>query len=198
MRLDEPRLTRSANDQFWLSLPAVFRRPSIPASEFQSPAANASATPSTAPCTETSTAPPSSVATSTAPASTSWSNPTNWTNCVPPRTKHCAWSASWLRRSLIRCFLYLVLYGPTAEPAYCVGRIALGQRQRWPLVRMVQSRHRQVVLVRRANTTLVLHVLQYPCQVWVCPQTVWPLAKEPAEELRLAGMLIEAAGGKVD
>ena len=32
----------------------------------------------------------------------------------------------------------------------------------------------------------------------VCPQTVWPLAKEPAEELRLAGMLIEAAGGKVD
>jgi non-homologous end joining protein Ku len=34
--------------------------------------------------------------------------------------------------------------------------------------------------------------------VRVCPQTVWPLAKEPAEELRLAGMLIEAARGQVD
>jgi hypothetical protein len=56
----------------------------------------------------------------------------------------------------------------------------------------------QVVLVRPAGTTLVLHVLHYPEQVRVCPQTVWPLEKEPAEELRLAGMLIEAAGGKVD
>jgi non-homologous end joining protein Ku len=40
--------------------------------------------------------------------------------------------------------------------------------------------------------------LHYPEQVRVCPQTVWPMAKEPAEELRLAGMLIEAADGKVD
>ena len=32
----------------------------------------------------------------------------------------------------------------------------------------------------------------------VCPQPVWPLAKEPTEELRLAGTLIEAAGGQVD
>ena len=38
----------------------------------------------------------------------------------------------------------------------------------------------------------------YPEQVRVCPQTVWPMAQEPAEVLRLAGMLIEAAGGKVD
>jgi hypothetical protein len=49
-----------------------------------------------------------------------------------------------------------------------------------------------------AGTTLVLHVLHYPEQVRVCPQTVWPLAKEPTEELGLAGMLIEAADGKVD
>src|SRR5215471_16169883 len=63
---------------------------------------------------------------------------------------------------------------------------------------MVLGGHRQVVLVRPASTTLVLHVLHYPEQVRVCPQTVWPLAKEPAEELRLAGMLIEAASGKVD
>jgi non-homologous end joining protein Ku len=63
---------------------------------------------------------------------------------------------------------------------------------------MVLGGHRQVVLVRPAGTALVLHVLHYPEQVRVCPQTVWPMATEPAEELRLAGMLIEAAGGKVD
>src|SRR5262249_26563334 len=51
---------------------------------------------------------------------------------------------------------------------------------------------------RPAGTTLVLHVLHYPEQVLVCPQTVWPMANEPAEELRLAGMLIEAAGGQVN
>ena len=32
----------------------------------------------------------------------------------------------------------------------------------------------------------------------VCPQTVWPMKQEPEEELRLAGMLIDAADGKVD
>ena len=76
--------------------------------------------------------------------------------------------------------------------------MALAQRQRWALGRMVLGGHRQVVLVRPAGTTLVLHVLHYPEQVRVCPQTVWPLAEEPTEELGLAGMLIEAAGGKVD
>src|SRR5215831_12855618 len=94
--------------------------------------------------------------------------------------------------------LYLVPDGPAAEPGYGVLRLALAQRQRWALGRMVLGGHRQVVLVRPADTTLVLHVLHYPEQVRVCPQTVWPMAQEPAEELRLAGMLIEAAGGKVD
>jgi DNA end-binding protein Ku len=94
--------------------------------------------------------------------------------------------------------LYLVPDGSAAEPGYGVLRIALAQRQRWALGRMVLGGHRQVVLVRPASTTLVLHVLHYPEQVRVCPQTVWPMTKEPAEELRLAGMLIEAADGKVD
>ena len=58
--------------------------------------------------------------------------------------------------------------------------------------------YRQVVLVRPADTTLVLHVLHYPEQVRVCPQTVWPMKQEPQEELRLAGMLIDAADGKMD
>src|SRR6516165_58404 len=94
--------------------------------------------------------------------------------------------------------LYLVPDGPAAEPGYGVLRTALARRQRWALGRMVLGGHRQVVLVRPAGTTLVLHVLHYPEQVRVCPQTVWPLAKEPTEELGLAGMLIEAADGKVD
>ena len=63
---------------------------------------------------------------------------------------------------------------------------------------MVLGGHRQVVLVRPADTTLVLHVLHYPEHVRVCPQTVWPIKQEPEEELRLAGMLIDAADGKVD
>jgi non-homologous end joining protein Ku len=81
---------------------------------------------------------------------------------------------------------------------YGVLRLALAQRQRWVLGRMVLSGHRQVVLVRPADTTLVLHVLHYPEHVRVCPQTVWPMKQEPQEELRLAGMLIDAADGKVD
>src|SRR6516225_12360749 len=94
--------------------------------------------------------------------------------------------------------LYLVPDGPAAEPGYGVLRTALAQRQRCAIGRMVLGGHRQVVVVRPASTNLVLHVLHYPEQVRVCPQTVWPMAQEPAEELRLAGMLIEAAGGKVD
>jgi len=94
--------------------------------------------------------------------------------------------------------LYLVPDGKAAEPGYGVLRTALAQHQRWALGRMVLGGHRQVVLIRPASTNLVLHVLHYPEQVRVCPQTVWPLEKEPVEELRLAGMLIEAAAGKVD
>jgi hypothetical protein len=69
--------------------------------------------------------------------------------------------------------------------------LVLAQRQRWALGRMVLGGHRQVVLVRPADTTLVLHVLHYPEHVRVCPQTVWPMKQEPQEELRLAGMLID-------
>ena len=76
--------------------------------------------------------------------------------------------------------------------------IASTTRQRCALGRMVLGGHRQVVLVRPADTTLVLHVLHYPEHVRVCPQTVWPMKQEPEEELRLAGMLIDAADGKVD
>jgi DNA end-binding protein Ku len=94
--------------------------------------------------------------------------------------------------------LYLVPDGMAAETGYGVLRLALAQKQCWALGRMVLGGHRQVVVVRPSAMTLVLHVLHYPEQVRVCPQTLWPLEKEPAEELRLAGMLIEATSGKVD
>jgi DNA end-binding protein Ku len=94
--------------------------------------------------------------------------------------------------------LYLEPDGPAAETGYGVLRTALAQRQRGALGRMVLGGHRQVVLVRPVGTTLLLHILHYPEQVRVCPQMVAPMANEPTEELRLAGMLIEAAGGKVD
>jgi DNA end-binding protein Ku len=84
--------------------------------------------------------------------------------------------------------LYLVPDGPAAEPGYGVLRLALAQRQRWALGRMVLGGQRQVVVVRPADTALVLHVLHYPEQVRVCPQPVEPLACEPTEELRLAGL----------
>jgi DNA end-binding protein Ku len=79
--------------------------------------------------------------------------------------------------------LYLVPDGPAAELGYGVLRTALAQRQRWALGRMVLGGHRQVVLVRPASTTLVLHVLHYPEQVRVCPQTVWPLAAVVGQDL---------------
>jgi DNA end-binding protein Ku len=94
--------------------------------------------------------------------------------------------------------LYLLPDGPAAEPGYGVLRLALAQRQRWALGRMVLGGQRQVVVVRPADTALVMHVLHYPEQVRVCPQPVEPLAQERTEELRLAGLLIEAASGPVD
>src|SRR5262249_6153124 len=94
--------------------------------------------------------------------------------------------------------LYLVPDGPAAEPGYGGLRLALAKRQRWALGRMGLGGHRQMVLVRPAGTTLVLHVLHYPEQARVRPQAVSPMKEEPAEELRLAGMLIDAADGKVD
>src|SRR5262249_39833231 len=94
--------------------------------------------------------------------------------------------------------LYLVPDGRAAERGCGVLRLALAKRQRWALGRMVLGGHRQMVLVRPADTTLVLHVLHYPEHVRVCPQTVWPMKQEPEEELRLAGMLIDAADGHVN
>jgi len=94
--------------------------------------------------------------------------------------------------------LYLVPDGAAAEPGYAVLAAALVQRGRWALGRMVLGGHRQVVLVRPAGAALVLQVLHYPEQVRACPLATLPRPEAASEELRLAGMLIDAAGGAVD
>ena len=94
--------------------------------------------------------------------------------------------------------LYLVPDGPAAEPGYAVLAAALVQRGRWALGRMVLGGHRQVVLVRPAGTTLILHVLHYPEHVRARHPAALPRPEAASEELRLAGLLIDAAGGAVD
>jgi DNA end-binding protein Ku len=94
--------------------------------------------------------------------------------------------------------LYLVPDGPAAEPGYAVLAAALVQRGRWAVGRMVLGGHRQVVLVRPAGAALVLQVLHYPEQVRACPLAALPRPEAASEELRLAGLLIDAAGGAVD
>jgi DNA end-binding protein Ku len=93
--------------------------------------------------------------------------------------------------------LYLVPDGVAAEPGYAVLRAALVQRQRWALGRMVLGGHRQVVLIRPAGAALVAQVLHYPEQIRCCPFAAPPAPDAASEELRLAGLLIDAASGAV-
>src|SRR5258707_15301437 len=94
--------------------------------------------------------------------------------------------------------LYLMPDGPAAEPGYAVLAAALVQRGRWALGRMVLGGHRQVVLVRPTGTALILQVLHYPEQGRARPLADRTHPDAAAEELRLAGLLIDAAGGAVD
>jgi len=94
--------------------------------------------------------------------------------------------------------LHLVPDGPAAAFAYDVLRTAMAQRSRWALGRMVLGGHRQAVLVRPANTLLVLHVLHFPELVRAGVRTDQPRQSQAGAELDLAGQLIDAAGGAVD
>jgi DNA end-binding protein Ku len=94
--------------------------------------------------------------------------------------------------------LYLVPDGPAAEPGYAVLHAALVQRQRWAVGRMILGGHRQVVLVRPAGAGLALQVLHHPEQVRLCPLATLRLPEGAGEELRLAGLLIDAASGTMD
>src|SRR5271157_4677684 len=62
---------------------------------------------------------------------------------------------------------------------------------------MVLGGYRQVVLVRPADTALVVQVLHYPEQVRYCPPAAQPAPDGASEEMRLAGLLIDAASGAV-
>jgi DNA end-binding protein Ku len=93
--------------------------------------------------------------------------------------------------------LYLLPDGPAAESSYDV-LLALRQRGRRALGRVVLNGHRQVVLVRSVAALLVLHVLHQPEQVRAWPPTTPRRAVNATEELRLAGQLIDAASGAVD
>jgi DNA end-binding protein Ku len=94
--------------------------------------------------------------------------------------------------------LYLLPDGVAGEPGYAVLHAALSQRGRWALGRMLLGGHRQVVLVRPAASVLLLQVLHYPEQVRACALAAQPGAGGASEELRLAGLLIDAASGSVD
>ena len=94
--------------------------------------------------------------------------------------------------------LYLVPDSPAAEPGYAVLHAALVQRQRWALGRMVLGGHRQIVLVRTSGAALALQVLHYPEQVRSCPLASVHVPEKAGEEMRLAGLLIDAAGGTID
>src|SRR5260370_40237904 len=63
---------------------------------------------------------------------------------------------------------------------------------------MVLGGHRQVVLVRPAIDALVVQVLHYPEQVRFCAVVTRPSPDAASEEMRLAGMLIDAASGSVE
>ncbi len=63
---------------------------------------------------------------------------------------------------------------------------------------MVLGGHRQVVLVRPAIDALVVQVLHYPEQVRFCAVVTKPAPDAASEEMRLAGMLIDAASGTVE
>ena len=71
-------------------------------------------------------------------------------------------------------------------------------RQRWPLGRIVLGGHRQIVLVRPSGAALALQVLHYPVQVRACPLVAMRMPDSASEETRLAGLLIDAAGGSID
>jgi non-homologous end joining protein Ku len=63
---------------------------------------------------------------------------------------------------------------------------------------MVLGGHRQIVLVRPSGAALALQVLHYPEQVRSCPLAAVRLPEKADEELRLAGLLIDAAAGTID
>ena len=92
--------------------------------------------------------------------------------------------------------LYLVPDGPAAQHPYRVLAQAMRQHARWGVGRVVLGGHRHVALVRPAGRVLACHVLHHPGQVRPAAACEAWLRDGPvgADEARLAGQLVEAAG----
>jgi len=96
--------------------------------------------------------------------------------------------------------LYLMPQGLAAHLPYRVLQQALAQCGRWALGRVILSGHRQAVVVRATSELLAMHVLHEPAQLR--PAAAWQSSLREAaispQELQLASMLIDAAGGPVN
>jgi DNA end-binding protein Ku len=96
--------------------------------------------------------------------------------------------------------LYLVPDGVASQHPYSVVAAALHQAGLVALGRVVLSAQRQLVLVRPVGRLLVLDVLHYPGQVR--PAAPWEAelrsSGPTAQELQLAGQLVQAGSSPVD
>jgi DNA end-binding protein Ku len=96
--------------------------------------------------------------------------------------------------------LYLLPDGLAAHRPYLVLVEAMQQCGRWALGRVTMSGNRQLVLVRPAGRLLAMDVLHYPAQLRSRASLEGELGGRGGseEELRLAGLLIEAASRPID
>jgi DNA end-binding protein Ku len=84
--------------------------------------------------------------------------------------------------------------GLAAQHAYSVLTLALQQRQKWALGRVVLGGQRVLALVRPKDAVLTLHVLHFPEQLRGADGApVSSTEAVSAEEQHLAGLLIDAA-----
>lgn len=96
--------------------------------------------------------------------------------------------------------LYLMPQGLAAHRPYRVLQQALVQCGRWALARVVMSGHRCAAVVRPSGGLLCAHMLHDPAQLRAADPWQSQLSAEAVaeQELQLARMLIDAAGGAVD
>jgi DNA end-binding protein Ku len=96
--------------------------------------------------------------------------------------------------------LYLLPDGVAAQHPYGVVAAALQQAGQAALGRVVLATQRHLVLVRPVGRLLVLDVLHYPAQVRAAAawQAELRACTATAQELQLAGQLVQAASGPVD
>jgi DNA end-binding protein Ku len=96
--------------------------------------------------------------------------------------------------------LYLLPESAPAQRPYLLLADVMRQRGKWAVGRVVLSGHQHVVVVRPHGRLLAMDVLHDPGQLrsatWL--EAELPEVEASAEELQLAGMLIDSASGAVD